>query len=336
MSGKTEHRQAATGQTFRSALILLWAAIALASSCTRNPFDHGKIRAPGRTISGKVALTDGGSPQNVYVWLEGINAGTFTDSAGNFQLTLPAGPAAGGSSGLTGVYRLYFYIANYKLETVKVALQDGEVLYGQEGLTGEGALRQPVYLTRWLRVQTIVVPESVPLNYKEKIWIKSTVQSELDSVTVVFPRSDGTFLGGVFLRNTKTDSVTIIQSAFGPEVQFSVSVGYEPRSLVRIFTLASYPLSPGTYEIIPYLLIEQPGLPRELVLSLGEHATELSPDYLKIPFRREGMLLQVTGLEKQSLQERLPGKKSNRGFQPPTHLLISREWVPAFSRAVGG
>ena len=272
--------------------------LATAAGCTWNPFSHGKINSGGLAdrLRGRVALTSGKSPKGVYVWLEGANIGTFSDSTGQFTLSLPSGPQLGGFEGLSGVYRLFFFIANFKLESVKVALQNGQFVYGEQSLDEKGYLRQTVYLTQILRITTQVYPASVPSTYKHRIWIKTTVVSLQDTVKVVFPRSDGTFLGGVFLKNLETGAVTVLESAFGPDVRYEIDVGPNSQSLVRIFTLPSYPLNPGRYRAIPYLFVLQKGLPSELVQSLGDRVTELSPEYLKIPFRREGGFFQVTGL----------------------------------------
>jgi hypothetical protein len=48
------------------------------------------------------------------------------------------------------------------------------------------------------------------------------------------------------------------------------------------------------YEVIPYLWIERGELPPGLLTSLGPNVLALGPDYLKIPFRREGGRLEVT------------------------------------------
>jgi len=278
--------------------LILVLVLAMPGGCTWNPFDHSKIQSDNlaRTITGNVTLSDGRNPAGVYVWLEGANVGTFTDSAGAFTLTLPGGAELGGISGLSGVYRLCFYIANFKLVTVKVALRDGQFIYGEQSLDQNGHLRQTVSLVQILRISTIVYPASVPYTYKQRIWIKTTVQSLIDTVKVIFPRSDGTFLGGVFLKNLKTGALTILQAPYGPDVRYEVDVGQEPVSLVRIFTLGSYPLPPGQYKVIPYLFVQQKNLPQELLESLGEQVTSLSTEYLKIPFIRKDGLLQVTGL----------------------------------------
>ena len=43
------------------------------------------------------------------------------------------------------------------------------------------------------------------------------------------------------------------------------------------------PLEAGDYEVIPYLLIQQDGLPEELFLSISEYYDTFTAEYLKLP-----------------------------------------------------
>ena len=54
-------------------------------NCTNNPFGNDEISDKGRKITGTVKLTDNSSPQGIYVWLEAIEVGTYTDADGFFE-----------------------------------------------------------------------------------------------------------------------------------------------------------------------------------------------------------------------------------------------------------
>ena len=53
------------------------------------------------------------------------------------------------------------------------------------------------------------------------------------------------------------------------------------------------PAESGNYEIVPFVLIEQEGLPEELLLSLSEYYKVFSSEYLKIPFKWEADTFKV-------------------------------------------
>jgi hypothetical protein len=41
----------------------------------------------------------------------------------------------------------------------------------------------------------------------------------------------------------------------------------------------------GLYEVVPFLVIEQEGLPEELLLSISPYYDSFSAEYLKLPFK---------------------------------------------------
>ena len=47
------------------------------------------------------------------------------------------------------------------------------------------------------------------------------------------------------------------------------------------------PIDSGEYEVIPFLVIEQEGLPKELLHSISPYYDVFSAEYLKVPFKWE-------------------------------------------------
>lgn len=69
----------------------------------------------------------------------------------------------------------------------------------------------------------------------------------------------------------------------------------EPRQWEQIkFTSPPCELEIGKYRMIPYIVVQQPGVPPQLIESLGEDVTALGENYLNIPFVWEGGYLVVT------------------------------------------
>ena len=66
-------------------------------TCTKNPFHNNGSVSDHYSIKGSVELDDGENPESLYVWLEIINIGTWTDTTGQFSLSLPpTGSSEGG------------------------------------------------------------------------------------------------------------------------------------------------------------------------------------------------------------------------------------------------
>lgn len=258
------------------------------SGCTWNPFGEDDISEGHRQISGTVQLHDRSSPEGAYVWLEGFNVGEYTDGTGQFKLILPAKSSHGASGGVSGIYSVYFYLANYQLESAQVVIQESEFVYSRGDINKEGKLYAPKVMRRFLRINTLADPSSVSANYTGNIEVKVTLTATIDSASVVIPKSIGGMLGAVLLK--KSDSYDVFTFASAPHIQTRevILVGKTPRTIGMTFNLINRPLAHGTYEVVPYLLIAHEAIPEDLMESLGYNVEELGPDYLNIPFRREG------------------------------------------------
>lgn len=269
---------------FLSMLMLIVSLI----NCTELPFGSDEISAGHRQISGKVKLHDGSSPENVYVWLSSFNIGAYTDQSGEFKLTLPPKSSMGTSGGVSGTFDLYFYIANYKLVSSQVVVRDGEFVYSRGDINKAGALYETKTLRRFLRVNTSVSPASVAVNYTGSIEVKVALQATIDSATVIIPESFGGMLGAVFVKKIDSQEVFIYKSVPITVSSSKLLVGLSSQSLSMTFNLILNPLLPGKYEVIPYLLIAHETIPDGLIENIGSNVRKLHPDYLKIPFKREG------------------------------------------------
>lgn len=273
------------------------------ASCTTNTIDSGNISAQKLQVKGKITLSGNADPEGVFVWLDGIGINTRTDENGNFNLSLPPPASQSSTGGLEGVFKLYYYVANYGLETSEVLIQEGEFVYSKGDLNKEGELTTPKNLTQFLEIKTEVAPNSVPVNFGERIGATVTVTAlNQDSVTVVFPNSIGGFLGAIFLRNVDTEEVHILS---GPptELKDKVLVDGVRHSRQLLFTISNNPLPIGKYEVIPYLWVAHERIPTELLSGLGTNVDSLFvhssreqflPAYLQIPMRRDVAIFEVS------------------------------------------
>lgn len=274
-------------------VLVIGVFLASLSGCTKNPFGEDKISPGSRQISGSVQLHDGSSPEDVYVWLEGFNIGTYTDKAGDFNLILPSKSGYGTSSGLSGIFNLFFYIANYQLDSSLAIVQEGEFVYARGDINKDGRLSVPKVMRRFLRINTLVEPSSVASNYTNPIGVAVTLTATIDSSTVIIPKSVGGLLGAILVKKTDSQEVIIYESAPLAGTRAVVLVGLSPRIIGMTFNLLLQPLAPGNYEVIPYLLIAHEATPEYLIESIGPNVEKLGPNYLKIPFQREGGSFEV-------------------------------------------
>jgi len=274
--------------------LALFAASFLFFTCTQSPFDNAIAPEPV-TITGRVDLLDTTNDEKgVYVWLSGLNLGAHTDSTGAFLIELPKNV----NRDLNGVFNLYFYVANYNLRVAEVVIRNGQFLYGAGDITDKGRLKETVKMFKILDIKTIVDPPVVRRLYEGPIDMQVTLQATVDSVSVIFPKSIGGLLGGIFFRHLQTGKIYIDIPGEGADTRETVTIGREPKSRRQVFQLnganfRSLFLPVGNYQVIPFFFVAHENFPEALYRSLGEHAEDLNADYLKIPFRREDGRFQV-------------------------------------------
>jgi hypothetical protein len=275
-------------------IIFAYACFQLAPGCTLNPFGGDDIASGKRNIKGEVVLSDlQDSKDDIYVWLEGFNIGARTNDNGEFQITLPPPGSQGSTGGADGLFRLFFYVANYHLSSSEILVQDGEFVYAKAGINKDGELFPDKLLSKKLVIETEVRPAVINRNSNSIIQIIVKLRALGDSISVVFPNSIGGFLGAAFLKNLATEQVFIID---GPptssrDVQI---ITREESSRSLLFDLIVDPLPVGKFEVVPYLLVEDRAIPPELMLSLGTNVTGLNQNYLNIPFKGNVAILEVT------------------------------------------
>ena len=260
-------------------------------SCTKSPFEADIAPEP-RIIRGSVDLLNTSPDDNIFVWLEGFDLSTRTDESGVFSIEIPK-ELSESTSSLNGIFKLYFYVANYEIKTVSIPVRNGLFLYGEGDLNNQGSLTHTIQMHKILDILTLVEPQWVPNWYEGQIDVQVTLQATFDSVTVIYPKSIGGLLGAVLLRNRETQEIFVDIPDIGASTRAYDVIGTEPESRRMIFQLNGtnfrelfLPL--GAYEVIPYFLIEHDNLPQELIKTLAVDAEVIGKNFLKIPYRRVG------------------------------------------------
>jgi len=254
--------------------------------CSENPFfKDDEISATGSEISGRVQLDDQSSPEGVLVWFEGFNLSTFADSQGDFKLTLPPVSSQTGG-GVSGLYHIYFYMANYGIDSCQVFTHSGKVTYSKGDINKKGALKSVKTLAKLLRIRTTVTPATIVQNYTGTITINVELIGVSSLVDVQFNKKIGSndLMGGGFLKKLNDQTVSYIDLTSLQLVTETVS----HRTLSLYHELKPATMSVGDYEIIPFVIIKQSHIPEEIFELLGDNVLKLNYEYLTLPMTREG------------------------------------------------
>lgn len=261
-------------------------------SC-ENPFGDDEIKGENRTISGTVKAQNSESVSGVYVWLEQIDVGTFTNSKGEFALTLPPKAAINNSGQVNGSYKVYFYAINYHFQTREIIFQNGAVLYGQGDINKDGSLSQNVNLLKIFNVVTELSPDEIDGSDNQKLSIVSRITANSDSVTINIPNGSSILLGGVFFKNVNTQKIYISRLESGKDLPYLDTVSKKEKLWsfhpnVRVLNLPA-----GFYEVIPHIYPYFPEIPSEIYYSMGLTPYEMNENYLKLLFNLKKTILRV-------------------------------------------
>ena len=279
--------------SINSSIVLLIGFLSIIQlSCTKTPFGDDDIYSGARQIAGNVELYDGAKAENVYVWLEGFSIGTYTDKNGNFTITIPSKSSSGTSAGVSGNFKLYFYVANYTLKSALVMIRENEFVYSRGDINKNGKLSTPMVLKRFLRIQTDVSPSSVLASYTDPIDVNVTLTAS-DTATVLLPKSMGGMLGAILIKQIDSPDVQFYESVPNLMTTAKVLVGSYSKTISMTFTLIYKPLNPGKYEVVPFILMAHESIPNALIASITQDIEQLNSNYLNIPFVRQGGSFEV-------------------------------------------
>ncbi len=265
----------------RIIFIVLLTSIVLIN-CTNNPFFGDDDTAKDKHfVSGVVNLSDGASPANAYIWAQDLGVSSRCNSQGEFSLQIPRTQEY---EGLNGVYTVFFYVGNYRYQTASVLVRNGQFEYGQYNITSEGKFDRTIILNKLLDIKSSIRPDTISAatNFGFMLILEMV---NIDSFVPIVTQVDrDQIMRGYFIKSLTSNSPASLLYTTGTKPG-----GYTIDSLTIWETAGRLPAGtyePGTYEMIPYIRVIQPGLPDELLLSLGEEVNEYAPDYLNVPYSR--------------------------------------------------
>jgi hypothetical protein len=270
---------------------LLLGCFPILISCTHNPFSESTANFTKRqTVKGVVRLDDGSTPDDVFVWLEGLSVSTRTDESGGFELTLPD-PQTQPGGGLSGTYKIYYYLGNYGISSSSTVLSEGYFAHGEGDIDDDGNIRETIVLQKLLNISTVVEPsEIVQFVHPDSSDIKITVTLDVlvgPLRVEAFVDETNTYFWGFFLKklNTPLSEAFKSPSSSPPTTQqIPCHTVWEGGLYLSWYGLE---LELAEYEVVPYIHVVQEDLPDGLIVSIAEHGDEYHNDYLLIPFKQE-------------------------------------------------
>jgi len=265
------------------------------SACTQSPVGGDGISSGKMAIQGQVILSDSLAADGAYVWLEQFDIGARTDTAGAFEIRLPPVVAQGTPGGVSGTFKLYFYMTNYALNWIKVAVRNGEFIYGQGNVDAAGRFVTPVELDKFLDINTVVNPATITTAYSGLMDVGLHLRTPRnDSATVVFPGSFGREFGTVIVKNLQTGDLLLFQALNRIEDRGNATIiGHVERIVDRDFSVIQGVLLVGKYRVIAHMLINHESIPRGLLESIGGNFDLPDQGYLNLPMVRKGGFFEV-------------------------------------------
>ena len=263
-------------------------------ACTGNNIFNDKIAGTdGTNLSGKVLLDKDSSPDNIFVWLGILNLGSYTDAKGNFELQLPP-PESQPAKGVTGRYPLFYYMANYQIDSSTVELLNGKFLYTKADIDENGRIRKTVTLTRLVSIIASVTPNRFPQDTSAWIRVDLVVTSDYLPVTVkTFKyQKDCTMFTNIFFKRLD-DPLKKITFYRRSTLEREEQIEGRTEWYMAIHT-DSVRLHAGYYELIPYIKILQENIPQGLLACAGEDPVFTDSTYLNIPCKRQNTFVTIT------------------------------------------
>jgi hypothetical protein len=269
-------------------IFLLLSIFVLFWHCTENPvFRDDKIS--GNSIRGKVELSSNLNPGNVYVWLKVLNISTRTKMDGSFELKIPP-PSKQSGGGIDGIYDLYFYVANYQLDSLKIPFSGGNVLYSEAIINQDGELKPTIKLSEILKITTSFNNRHVSEDGQDTIFVFFNVEAYSKPVV----------LSSFINQNSNMDPIFLVGFLLNENKQVIKKLCREDRRIRRTtwqIAKTSYTLPPiiivfnsdtlehGEYEVVPYMDIWSSRLPDGLFESFEIDKKRYYPEHLKIPLK---------------------------------------------------
>ncbi len=280
---KPKVKTGVTGSAWATQLAAAFLVLSFLGGCSENPFFGEDINSTGKlTISGKINIHDAQTDDGVFIWLEGLGSHTTSNPDGSFELKIAEAQLQSGG-GLTGFYKIYYYLSNYRIRTSDVFLYRGQVEYGYGDIDANGKVLNTVQLSRLLSIETRIDPAAFEIDFTGQFKVYVNLRCEVDSVLVETYKTTTNELGYVLARDANVadpQSYVISQNSF-----FVREVIYSATTWYMEVPWQNGALPAGEYDIIPFVAARQPGLPEGLVAHFESILNPPTKKYADFPVK---------------------------------------------------
>ncbi len=130
--------------------------------CTENPLFKEKVTPnANRIITGNVTLDNNIDNSNIIIYLEGLDIIAFSDQNGDFKIELSERQIQFNNN-VTGLFKIYYYVANYQIEYATVLINNGVFVYDLYDLNGSGQLKTSYNLRKLLNIEANTSVDNIP------------------------------------------------------------------------------------------------------------------------------------------------------------------------------
>ena len=273
--------------------------ILLAASCTHNPFFNEQDIADQTRVEGRVRLINETEHDQIVVWFEPFDMLTRTGSNGEFSLQFPP-PVRQMGKGLNGAYPIYFYMADYDLDSTVIHFQNGSVLWGEGPVDDSGRLTQDITLSK--RINLSIGFDRPHVYRKQTGAFRGAIKMSATCRTVVKVTKMWKSATTAVLMESVVENPEFPEIITHPQFRGESSERFTLNSQTQICSiLISWPpisgryfkeWEPGYYRIYPFLFVEDAEMPEHLRDQLSQLMT---PDtgYLGYPMKHNFGRLEI-------------------------------------------
>lgn len=268
--------------------LLLLLALIMQISCTSNPFwdDPSKSKLK---ISGTVTSENNQSNVPIFVWLEGFNMETNTDSNGYFEFVINNAQTSTGN--MSGGLQTYFFLYNYKLDSAEIFFTNGQLSYGQTDYSTSGVLTKNIHLQK---IFSSKLTHDIPSHLiGDTLILNQQIQSHIPMAIVNYSLQNSPYKSHLFFVSILDGAIYTYTltgvDQYGNETipiqTYHESVENELLNFEYLVEMNKIDLPDDTYTIYPYLFMANRSLPNGMKTALGGDTMEAFTDkFLSLPF----------------------------------------------------
>ncbi len=260
--------------------------------CTDNAFFNDPITIDElTTIRGRVNLGTDVEAGGVYVWVDGFEYSTYTQEDGRFSIELPD-PSLQPGGGLSGIFKVYFFCANYRIKSASFLLLNGKIERNKGDVDNDGKIFPAVWLPKLLDIQTELNYNLLTAASKDSLVIRVHLTNLADTVIVrTFRQPWGAANALVILSESGNPEEAILLK--GATALWAEETLTHPVTWIMIYKFPRDFFSVGKYYFYPLLEVVQDGIPQRLLNSLGDRLYAFDLDYLNVPYKQTPGILEV-------------------------------------------